>query len=160
MKKIITLLLILFITGCNSQEKNKQQTKSQENDSTSIKPKEAWDVKKEYDEQGNLIKYDSIYSWAYSNIKGDSLRVNLDSIMDSFKIYFGENRPIKWKEGFSYFPENDTIFMNDFFNHNFFYNKWDNQQNEIEGLLKKMDSSRNDFLKKYYPGLMESKGKN
>ena len=37
-----------------------------------VKPEEKWDVHKEYDEFGNLIKYDSIYSWSYSNVNQES----------------------------------------------------------------------------------------
>ena len=88
MKKFIILLLVLVITGCNSQEKKNMQKEHNNKDTTIVKPKEKWDVHKEYDEYGNLIRYDSIYSWSYSNVKGDSLQVNLDSIMDSFKKHF------------------------------------------------------------------------
>lgn len=156
MKKIVALLVILVITGCNNQEKEKQQIESDEQEMSTIKPSEKWDVKKEYDEQGNLIRYDSIYSWSYSNVKGDSLRVNLDSIMDSFKMYFGKNRSIDWDDDFYYFPKNDSLFMKDFFKDDYFLRNWQMQHSEFEGMIKKMDSLRNDFLRKFHPGLMES----
>lgn len=156
MKKIVAILVILVITGCNNQEKEKQQIESDEQEMTTIKPSEKWDVKKEYDEQGNLIRYDSIYSWSYSNVEGDSLRVNLDSIMDSFKMYFGKNRTFDWDDDFYYFPKNDSLFMNDFFKDDYFLRNWQMQHSEFEGMIKKMDSLRNDFLRKFHPGLMES----
>ena len=159
MKKVLILLLVLNIVGCNSQEKETKQATDDKKDTTIVKPKETWDVKKEYDEFGNLIKYDSTYSWSYSNVKGDSIQVNLDSIMDSFKGYFDKNIPFKWQHDFSYFPENDSLFMNDFFKEDYFFETWQNQYSELGKMIKRMDSSRNAFLKRYHPGLLESKYK-
>ncbi|SDI29394.1 hypothetical protein [Winogradskyella thalassocola] len=160
MKNLIYLLFVLSIIGCNSQEnkeKETQQSNKQEQDT--IKPKETWDVKKQYDEFGNLIKYDSIYSYSYSNIKGDSLQVNLDSIMDSFKNYVNKNASFNWKDSFSFFPENDSLFMDDFFKEDYFFKTWQNQNTELDKMIKKLDSSRNDFIRQFYPGLYESKDK-
>ena len=157
MKKIaIYLLLFILFVGCNSQEKEKQETQTDKKEKAIIKPQEKWDVKKEFDEFGNLIKYDSIYSYSYSNIKGDTIQVNLDSVMNSFKGYFEENTPFKWNEHFSYFPQNDSLFMNDFFKDDFFYNQWNRHPLDISKMMRQMDSTRNDFLKKFYPGLMQS----
>lgn len=158
MKKVLILLLVLNIIACKNQKKETTQVINDKQDTTIVKPKETWDVKKEYDEFGNLIKYDSIYSWSYSNIEGDSLRVNLDSIMDSFKGYFDKNAPFKWQDGFSYFPENDSLFMSDFFKEDYFFKNWQSQHSELDKMIKKMDSSRNAFLKRFHPGLLESEG--
>lgn len=160
MKKIAFILtfLLLFI-GCNSQEKEKQETPKDEIEKTVIEPEEKWDVKKEYDAFGNLIKYDSIYTYSYSNIKGDTIQVNLDSIMNSFRGYFKENTPFKWNERFSYFPQNDSLFMNDFFKEDYFFKTWQNQHSELDKMIQRMDSSRNAFLKRFHPGLLESKDK-
>jgi hypothetical protein len=159
MKKILILLLVLNITGCNSQVKEPKQAAKDKKDTTIVKPKETWDVKKEYDEFGNLIKYDSIYSYSYSNIEGDSINVNLDSIMNSFKSYFDKNTPFKWQHDFSYFPQNDSMFMNDFFKDDYFFSQWNKQSIDIPKMMRQMDSTRNLFLKRLYPGLLESNGK-
>lgn len=159
MKKLLILLLVLNIVGCNSQEKETKQATNDKKDTTIVKPKESWDVKKEYDEFGNLIKYDSIYSYSYSNIKGDSINVNLDSIMDSFRGYFDKNIPFKWRDDFSFFPENDSLFMSDFFKEDYFFKSWQNQHSEFDKIIKRMDSSRNAFLKRFHPGLLESQDK-
>ena len=161
MKKFITLLLIVVITACDTKDKSKQQVESyeKEKDKTIVKPKEKWDVQREYDEFGNLIKYDSIYSWSYSNVNGDSLQVNLDSIIDSFKRYFGEKTPFMRRDDFFYFPKNDSLFMKDFFNDDYFIRNWQKQHSELEQMIRRMDSTRNAFLKRFHPGLMESKEK-
>jgi hypothetical protein len=156
-KTAIYLLFFILFLGCNSQEKEKQETQTEKKEKAIIKPQEKWDVKKEYDEFGNLIKYDSIYSYSYSNIEGDTIQVNLDSIMNSFRGYFEENTPFKWDERFSYFPQNDSLFMNDFFQDDFFFKQWNRHPLDISKMMRRMDSTRNDFMKKFYPGLMQSR---
>lgn len=160
MKTLIYILFALSFVSCNSQDKKKQDIQEPEKkEQVSIKPKETWDVKKEYDEFGNLIKYDSIYSYSYSNIKGDSITVNLDSIMDSFSRYFEEKTPFKMNDRLFYFPQNDSLFMNDFFKGDYFFNQWKQRPLDVEQIIKQMDSTRNLFLKRFHPGLLESKEK-
>lgn len=161
MKKVLAIVLVLLFTGCKGQEtEKKSETKDEEKKEMSQKPEGQWEVHKEYDELGNLIKYDSIYSYSYSNIKGDSVRINLDSIMDSFRGYFEDKVPFEWKDRFSYFPENDSFFMKDFFEEDYFFKNWERHHSDIEGIMKKMDSLRNDFLKKHHPGLLDSEEMN
>jgi len=159
MKTTAAILLMLFaLTACNSQEKEKPKAKEEvENE---ILPKEKWEVKKEYDEFGNLIKYDSLYVWKYSNVQGDSIEINLDSIMDNFRSHFQGTTPFKWDEYFSYFPKNDSLLNDDFFSKDYYLKNWERQEKELFEFIKQIDSSRNAYLKKYYPGLMESKEKN
>lgn len=157
MKTIVAILFMLFaFTACNSQEKEKQEAEVE----TDIIPKEKWEVKKEYDEFGNLIKYDSLYVWKYSNVKGDSIEINLDSIMDIFRSHFETTTPFKWDEYFSYFPKNDSLLNEDFFRKDYYLKNWERQERELFEFIKQIDSSRNAYLKKYYPGLLESKEKN
>lgn len=155
MKNVIAILLILSITGCKGQEKEKEEVSKEEKQEMAQKPIEQWNVKKEYDEAGNLIKYDSIYSYSYSTIIGDSVNINLDSIMDSFRGYFENRVPFDWKRDFSYFPKTDSLFMKDFFKEDYFLNNWQEHHSDIENMMKKMDSVRNAFLRKHHPGLIE-----
>lgn len=159
MEKTAVIIFLLFaLTACNSQEKEKQEPK--EEVEIGIIPKAKWEVKKEYDEFGNLIKYDSLYAWKYSDVKGDSIEINLDSIMDTFRKHFEATSPFKWDEYFSYFPKNDSLLNDDFFKKDYYLKNWERQDRELIEFIKKIDSSRNAYLKKYYPGLMESKEKN
>ncbi len=150
MKNVMLIFLLLLFAGCNSQEKKEEQKEIVE------QPKGQWDVHREYDELGNLIEYDSIYRYSYSNTEGDSIKVNLDSIMDSFQRYFGENTPFKWKNDSPYFPNNDSLLMKDFFKDDYFFKNWDRQYFERKEMIKKMDSIRNGYLRQFYPGLLES----
>lgn len=158
MKNLMILFLMLSLLSCNGQEKEKKEANKDEKTSKS-EPEVKWDVKKEYDEEGNLIRYDSVYTWKYSTIKGDTIHQNLDSIMDNFKRYFEYSRPYKWGNYFSYFPKNDSLLMKDFFSEEYYLRNWKRQNKELEDFIRQIDSSRNSFLRKYHPGLMKSEGK-
>jgi hypothetical protein len=58
--KIIPIFFLVFFNcqGQETQQKNKE---------SAIKPDENIQVNKEYDDQGNLTRYDSIYSYSYSS---------------------------------------------------------------------------------------------
>jgi hypothetical protein len=157
MNNVIAILLIVAITGCKGQEKEKKEVSKDEKQEMAQEPKGQWEVHKEYDDLGNLIKYDSIYTYAYSNIKGDSIKINLDSIMDSFRGYFEDRMSFDWKRDFSYFPKTDSLFMKDFFKEDYFLNNWQEHHSDIENMMKKMDSVRNAFLRKHHPGLIHEK---
>lgn len=155
MKHVVAFLFILAITGCMGQEKEKDEISKDEKQEMAQEPKGQWEVHKEYDDLGNLIKYDSIYSYDYSNTKDDSIKINLDSIIDSFRGYFEDKVPFDWKRDFSYFPKTDSLFMKDFFKEDYFYKNWERHHSDIEDMIKKMDSVRNAFLRKHHPGLMD-----
>ncbi len=156
MKIVIAMFCMLAITGCSGQDRGKKGN-LENKESALDTPRSSWEVRKEYDDAGNLIRYDSIYSWAYSNVEGDSISVNLDSIMDAFRLHFENTSPSPWRDRFSYFPEVDSLFMNRFFEDDYFFKNWQRDYSEMEEMMRKMDSSRNEFLKRFHPGLIESK---
>ena len=81
MKRIgfITIACMLCFSSCNGQSgKEKKETADKNAPKTDIK------VNKEYDKDGNLIRYDSTYSSYYSNILNDTILG--DSIFNNFKI--------------------------------------------------------------------------
>jgi len=154
MKKVIlvAILLSFSLTGCNSQEKSKKITQKLD----TIKPEVRIDVKKQYDEHGNLISVDSTYFSFYSSIKADSLIEK--QIFDKFRRSFDLN-----------FHSLDSMFMKDFYIHDpfnrfdfytddFFQNHFRFKQRKIEDIFKEMDSLKNSFYKKEQ--LKLRKGKN
>ena len=100
MKKIILFLvfLLFMLVSCNGQ--NKTEITSEKKDT--IKPEIDIKVHKEYDEDGNLIRIDSSYTYFYSNIKNDSLLEK--EIFNNFKFDFN-----------NHFKSLDSLFMKDFF---------------------------------------------
>jgi hypothetical protein len=92
MKRIVVLLVMAICTII--------QSKAQKNDQLSTSPKEDIKVNREYDEKGNLIKFDSVYSYSWA---GDSTM--LQSISpESFQNFFGSH--------FGNFP--DSTFTGDY----------------------------------------------
>ena len=78
------MLFSLVLTGCNGQ--NNDKANEIKNDTiTQIQPKTDIRVNKKYDADGNLIRYDSSYSYYYSNIENDTILK--DSIFDNFRNY-------------------------------------------------------------------------
>ena len=156
MKHLIISLLSMLFLGCEGQEKKRIDTdKDKEKKASTQIPNEKWDVRKTYDEAGNLVIYDSIYSYSYANPTGDSLKVNLDSVMQSFRSFYEKTKLFTNGDHLSYVPKYDSLFMKNFFQDDYFLNQWQRQPIQIEEMLKKMDSTRNEFLKKFYPGLIK-----
>ncbi|WAC01988.1 hypothetical protein N7U66_19475 [Lacinutrix neustonica] len=61
MKKYV----LVAITALLSMSCNGQKRKAKDIENTVVEqPKGSWKVDKEFDDQGNLIRYDSIYSWS------------------------------------------------------------------------------------------------
>lgn len=157
-KNFVCILLLFGFTGCNTQVEEKENNQKVNKKEQEIsKPKVTWDVKKTYDALGNLKQYDSIYSYSYSSSKGDSITVNLDSIMNIFRGYFEENTTFNKRDQLFYFPKSDSLFVTEFFKDDYFFSQWQQHPIDIEQLLLQMDSVRNRFLKQFHPGLIESK---
>ena len=109
MKRYIILmaLSVVFLISIVAQNPRSNKTQNAKQDKT--KPKEDIRVNREYDEKGNLIKFDSIYSYSYSSdstLKDfdfknstDPLGMNLKFFNDSaFSQFF-------MKDFDSFFPE-------------------------------------------------------
>ena len=116
----IAIIIALCITACNAQEtakKSGEQAKIKEE--VKNMPKESWTVKKEVDDEGNIIGYDSTYSWSYTNTNGDSVSVDVDSVMRSFDRYFQQHFPSVFGRSLINPNWDDSLFNNDFFQDDF-----------------------------------------
>ena len=62
MKNMVFVLVLLgLVWGGQAQVTEKEKSHGEPSQET---PKGAWKVHKEFDENGNLIRYDSVYSWS------------------------------------------------------------------------------------------------
>ena len=101
MKRMLLYVLILFV-GFSSANAQQEQAK----------PEEKTIVNKEFDENGNLIKYDSTFVWSWS---GDSA-FQFDFPMNDF--FAGKN-----------FPGFDEMFSDSVFTHpNFNFGQFNNEE--------------------------------
>lgn len=142
--KIIPIFLLL-IFSCAGQEK--------QNKDTALKPDENITVNKEYDEQGNLIKYDSIYSYSYSSN---------GKLNDSIKMEFQ-----KHLKNHSLFIDS---FSNDFFGKDsltgqfnpddFFQKGLINQDEQIKRLMKSMNSLQQLFFEQHSQPIIPAEPEN
>ena len=98
MKKLALITLSLgFFWSCSSQTEKATSSKNYE-DIKGKSPQGNWEVHKEFDEHGNLVRKDSTYSYSWSSVNGrevnpqemDSLMANarkmMQSHMNSFNI--------------------------------------------------------------------------
>lgn len=146
MKRIslIVLAFILILSSCNGQTvKEKQETADKNAPKTDIK------VNKEYDKDGNLIRYDSTYSYFYSNILNDTILG--DSIFDNFKNQFNQSYFFSQKPYFNDFFFQDSLLKYDFYKNDFFSNRFRNNMQRMDKLFMEMDSIKNYYFQQQFP---------
>ena len=159
MKRIMFLLMIPFLfVGCSDAQSTGKKEKNEKDKVVTenvAKPKVDIKVNKVYDDNGNLVRYDSTYVWTYSNIEGDSVTINADTLLSEFKPLFNDRFPDFKTPGFNDFIFNDSIFYRDFFSPDYFYDRWQQSLKESEKMFREMDSLKNMFFQKNYPGLQK-----
>ncbi len=146
MKQIIfsLFLSVLALVGCNAQ--NQEGTGKINIDSTNIiKPQTEVKVNKEYDDQGNLIRFDSTYSYSYSNIENDTLLE--DSIMSNFKHHFNKSNYFSSDPFFTDLFFQDSLLQNDFYNNDFFIERFKQNHQKMNRLFFEMDSIKKHFFR-------------
>ena len=148
MKRIWFLIAaILFILSGCTQQKNKTQNNELSNEKDA--PIEDIVVKKEYDADGNIIRYDSTYSSFYSNIKDNKLVE--DSILKSFMNMFEKKYPFSYNPAFNDFLYRDSLMKYDFYKKDFFSNRFNLNKERIDKMLEEMDSVKNKFFDEQFP---------
>ena len=161
MKKHILLFMVgLLSISCNGQ-KNGQKKETNESDRKLVEqPKGTWKVDKEFDKNGNLIRYDSIYSWS-SNGKFDNLSLSdKDSLIQSFKSRFFKNYSGFENQGFEDVFSQDSLFSKRFFNDDFFGSNFGNDFMDIDKLRQQMIARQKKFLEKYQSEFIKPEDEN
>ena len=90
MRNIFFLLMLAgFAVGCHAQHQEPKE-KTPETIQNQESPLGSWKVNKEFDENGNLIRYDSVYSWS-SDGQGKALtQEEIDSLFSGLPSFFGQ----------------------------------------------------------------------
>lgn len=156
MKKLLLfIVLITGTTGCNGQQKQNEKTPkvTAGPEHTDSKPEVNWKVNKRYDDKGNLVEYDSTYTWSYSDKSGKMQQINPDSVMMEFRKKFDSEFPPVFNRNFGNPIWTDSLFYKDFATPDYFMRKWNNHYFDMRKMMREMDSLRNSFLKNNYPGL-------
>ena len=161
--KVLMLALGLSLTGCNGQQETKQRPQLAEANSQIKKeqnavPRGNWKVTREVDDQGNVERYDSIYSYAYSSLDGKEMNIeDVDSVMRSFQNYFQKSKPSSWNENMWNPFAGDSTLDENFFYEDYYQNRWRADFQDMNRRMQQMDSLRDLFFDDFYPGLVESR---
>jgi hypothetical protein len=160
MKKYILLFMVGLISISCIGQKNEQKTEVKESEEKLVEPpKGTWKVNKEFDEKGNLISYDSIYSWS-SNGKFDNLSFSdKDSLMQSLKSRFFTNFSDFENNGFDDVFSKDSLFSKHYFNDDFFGSILGNEFMDVDKLRQQMIAWQKKFSEKYQSGLIKPEDK-
>jgi hypothetical protein len=163
MKKYGMLVLSALLTlSCNSQEKKNEdnaQIKGKEEKITET-PKGSWKVNREFDEEGNLIRYDSIYSWSSNRDFGDLATMDRDSILKSMQSRFYRSFSDFNNERFPDIFGSDSLFTKQFFTDDFFNSEFGNDFMDIDRVRERMESMQRKFLERYQSEFDEHKEDN
>lgn len=150
--KWITMFIAvsLIFSGCSGQETKKDKDRNVTDTTLSSNlPQENIKVNKEYDEDGNLIRYDSTYTYYYSNIDGN--KAVADSIFDNFRNMFKDSYPFSTKPYFDNLFFEDSLLHYDFYKKDFFHNRFMQNMHRMEKLFWEMDSIKNKFFMEQFP---------
>ena len=115
-------------------------------------------MNKVYDENGNLIGYDSTYVWSYTNVQGDSVSVEADSVLSRFKPLINSRYP-GFLNNYDEMFFNDSSFYRYFLAPDYFIDRWEKEMSQSNELMRKMDSLKELFFQEQYPGLKNKKQK-
>lgn len=160
MKKLIIVITACCSFFCCNAQNNGQPITEKKQDTlqdsnTENTPKVNINVNKEYDEEGNLIGFDSTYSYSYSNVGDDSLNLDIDSLFNGFSPSFFRHSPGIWSRHFDDLFFNDSLLHNNFFNDDYFFNRFERNLLEPDDVFRRMDSLKNKYFKGVYPDTME-----
>ncbi|MGP1994224.1 hypothetical protein D9V96_020255 [Zobellia laminariae] len=162
MKKYILLFMIgLLSASCDGQKNDIKNTETKESVKSIVEqPKGSWKVNKEFDENGNLIGYDSIYSWS-ANTQLDKLsNLNKDSLLQSFKSRFFTDFSDFENKGFDDVFSKDSLFSKHYFNDDFFESEFGKDYMDIEKITQRMIARQKKFLEKYHSEFIKPEDEN
>ena len=153
MKKMTILSLVAVMNiSCNAQEHKKEENLQHAKDSIeqiSEKPKGTWKVDKEFDENGNLIRYDSVYSWSSGEDLESLSLLERDSTLKSMRSKFYSRFSQFGKRGFDDIFASDSLFTKRFFDDDFFTSEFGEDFMDIDNMQKRMETMQKKFLEKY-----------
>lgn len=140
--------LILIFASC------KEQTKKNDPGETMVEtvvkkekgnPKIDIVVNKRYDKKGDLVAFDSVYSYYYSNRVGE--KALMDSLFQTFKPVISQEFPLMKDKRFVHLFLNDSLFYTDFFHEDYFRKRLELNERYMKNLMMQMDSIKNAYFK-------------
>jgi len=151
MKKIGLLLLVgILAVSCHAQEQKKQAlTETNKSGKDMESPHGTWKVDKDFDENGNLIRYDSIYSWSSGADRAHLGKLDRDSLLKSFQSGFSRNFPGMDQQQFQDLFAHDSLLAKQFYDDDFFNSDFGKDFMDIDRLRQRLEERQNEFLQRY-----------
>jgi hypothetical protein len=144
----LALIALFFCTSCN--ERSEAQTMADGKKKTTAptdslsKPKVNIKVNRHFDDKGNMVGFDSTYSTFYSNMNGDTMK--MDSLMKSFDRYFYRDHSSLMDRHFNDLFFTDSLRYPDFFHRDFFMKRYELNDAYMRDMMRGMDSLKNRFF--------------
>jgi len=161
MKKYVLLCMVgLLSASCSGQHTDTDTDINTKEEKLVEQPKGSWKVDKEFDENGNLVRYDSIYSWSSSNTYDKLSSSARDSLTESFKSKFFTNFSEFENQGFDAVFSPDSLFSKRFFNEDFFGSDFSEDFMDIDKIRQQMITRQKKFLEKYQSELIQPEDEN
>ncbi len=146
MKHLIVLTVAVFcMTGCNAQ--NTKKNKDTENQlAQKEEPKGSWEVKKEVDENGNIIRYDSIYTYSSKDKLGTNVIKKYRSIISEHFPEFKDDLLADKNDN-----EVDDVeqYFEKLFENNMINDEMLQQFPEMKQMLKQMEAIQQQMMQHY-----------
>jgi hypothetical protein len=162
MKIMLIGLLFVVFSGCNGQTKKGSSGLAETKKAAPLKgdslakPRIDVKVNKQYDDKGNIVRFDSTYSYFYSGPKG-SMQLGNDSVFSSFRSFFEKSHPDLMDRRTNNIFFNDSLFKYDFFNDDYFQRRFELNTKMFEDMYRQMDSIKRGFMKQNYPNGYQGK---
>jgi hypothetical protein len=153
MKTLISISLLALLSGtCSSQiKKPEYDSKPNTREVAPSKPKIDVKVNKQFDKKGNLIQYDSTYSYFYSAINPKANRISSDSLFQKYKIPLNNHFKELFDENMKKVFFTDSLFKYDFYNPDYFSKRFHMNWEAFEKMFKQMDSLKAGMFQQSFP---------
>jgi hypothetical protein len=162
MKIMLVSLLFAIFSGCNGQIKKEKSEVEETKKITALKedslakPRIDVKVNRRYDDKGNLVQFDSTYSYFYSSPSG-TMQLGNDSVFRNFRSFFERSYPNLMDRRIKNIFFNDSLFKYDFFNDDYFQKRFELNKKMFEDMYRQMDSIKRGFMKQNYPNGYQKK---
>jgi len=138
------------MSGCNGQKKqNEISSKPGIADST-VNPKVDVKVNKKFDEKGNLVQYDSTYSYFYSSPGFEKNGMSSDGVIDDLEMRLHHDFKGLLDDNLTSGILTDSL-LKDFYNDDYFSKRFKFNRERLDNALRQMESIKSDLLKQPDP---------
>ncbi len=160
-KYILVCIMGLLSLSCNSQNDKITNTEIAKSDEKTVEePKGTWKVNKEFDENGNLIRFDSVYAWSSDNTDKRLSFAEHDSLMQSLRSRFSSHFSGFENQGFEDIFSQDSLFSKHFFGEDFSESEFGSYFSDMDDLRKQMMERQKKFLENYQSKVIRPEDEN